>query len=110
MGDEVLTLEEISCLVCDQITSEILRRIYQTGDDCSPQISSLEKVEDGRATAHLSFDLNGSLHHSKGLLRMFCVRATEALDGAKSLGFAPATNQPPRRFGGEEKKDQQRGL
>lgn len=64
-GRERLTFEEESCLVGNQVTGEVLRRVHQVGDDRSPQIGALHKVEEGRGAAHLSFDLHGSLHHGK---------------------------------------------
>lgn len=109
-GGELLTLKEESCLVGNQVTSKVLRRVHQAGDNCSPQIGTLNKVEEGRGTALLHFDLNGSLHHGKCLVGMLCGFTTEALDGAKGLLFASVTDKPPRRFGGEEDEDQEGGL
>lgn len=90
-----LTLEEVCRLVRNQITSEILRCIHQTGDDRAAQIGALEQIKEGRRSTHLGFDLNSSLNHGEGLLGLVWVFAAEALDGAEGLGFATTANQPP---------------
>ena len=65
LGEELLTLEEVSRLVGNQVTGKVLRRVDQAGDDGSSYIGALEKVEESWGTAHLSFDLNGSFYHGK---------------------------------------------
>ena len=42
------TLEEVCGLVGDEVACKVLRRIDQTGDDCSSEVSALEQVEEGR--------------------------------------------------------------
>jgi hypothetical protein len=79
-GDGALTLKEESCLVGNQITGKVLRRVHQAGDDSSPQIGAFEKVEEGRGSTHLRLDLNGSLDHGKFLLSILFRFAAEALD------------------------------
>jgi hypothetical protein len=67
-------------------------------------------VQQGRGTALLSFDLNGSLHHGNCLLSMLLGFGTEALDGSSGLLLASTTNKPPRRFRGEEEEDDEGSL
>lgn len=64
-GKCVLTLEEESCLVGNQVTSKVLRRVNQAGNNCPSQVSALEKIKKCGSTAHLFLDLNGTLHHGK---------------------------------------------
>lgn len=106
----LLTLEEKGCLVGDQVTGEVLRRIHQTGDDCAAQICAFEKVEEGGGTAVLSFDLDGSLDHCEGLLDSVWVFAAKALDGLESFGLAAAADEPPGGLGGEKYENKKRGL
>lgn len=104
---EGLTLEEECRLIGNQVTGEILRGVHQTGDDCAAEVSALEQIEESRCSAHLGFDLNGSLNHGEGLLGLLLVFAAEALDGAKGFGFAAVANEPPGRLGSEENENQE---
>ena len=106
----VLTLKEEGCLVGNQVTGEILRRVHQAGDDCAAQIGTLEEVEKRGVTTQLGFDLDGSLHHGKGLVRFLFRLGTEALDGLEGLVLAAVTDEPPGRLGAEEDENQERGL
>lgn len=92
---ELLTLEEESCLVGNQVTGKILRRVHQAGNNRSPQIGTLKKVEEGRGSTELLFDLDCTLYHGQCLLSVSGLFITEALNGAKGLLLASATNKPP---------------
>jgi hypothetical protein len=105
-----LTLEEECGLVGNQVTGKILRCVHQAGDDCAAEIGTLEKIEEGGGSAHLGFDLDGTLHHGEGLLGLVWVLVAETFDGAESFRLASAADEPPGRFGGEEDEDQEGGL
>jgi hypothetical protein len=105
-----LTLEEECGLVGNQVTGEILRCVHQAGDDCAAEISAFEKIEEGRGSTHLGFNLDGTLHHGEGLLGLVRVFVAEALNGTKGFCLASAADEPPGRFGGEEDQNQERGL
>jgi hypothetical protein len=102
-----LTLEKEGCLVGNQVTSQVLGCVHQTGDESSPQIGTLHQVEEGRFTPHLALDLDSPLNHSHGLFSLRRVLIAEALDRSKSLVPAATTNEPPWGFGAEEDKDQE---
>lgn len=109
-GRVLLTLEEVSCLIGNQITSEVLGRVHQAGDDCSPPISALEKVTQGRRATQMCLNLNGSFNHGKLLLRIILVFISKALDGPECLFLASAAHEPPRGFGREKDEDQEWSL
>lgn len=62
---EVLTLEEESGLVGNEVTGEILRGVHQTGDSRAPEISAFEQVKQSRNTAQLGLDLDRTLDHGE---------------------------------------------
>lgn len=77
-----LTLEEEGGLVGNQVTSKVLRRVDQAGDDGSPKVSALEKIKDGGVSTLDRLDLDSTLHHGKGVVSLGLGLRAETFDGA----------------------------
>lgn len=97
-------------MIGNQVTSKVLRGIDQAGDNRSPQIGALDKVEEGWVTASLLLNLDSSLYHGKLMVRSLLVFTSETFNGAKSFFFATLAEEPPGGFGGEEDEDQEGSL
>lgn len=110
MWNGELTLEEVSGLVRNQVTRKVLRRIDETGDDCSSAIGTLPEIEKCGITACFLFDLDSTLDHGERLVGLFFGFGAQAFDGFQGLFFAAATDEPPGGFWGEEKEDHEGGL
>jgi hypothetical protein len=94
LGGYPLTLKEECRLIGDQITSEVLRRVDQAGNECSAKVNSLDEIKQGRLATFVSFNLNCTLHHGKCVLggRLSSVSTAEALDRLQRLLLAPSTH------------------
>ena len=103
-------LKEKCCLVGNQISGEVLRCVDQASDGCTAEIGALPQVEERWVTANVCFDLDGTLHHGKGFVGAVFSVVAEALDGSQGFLFAAATDEPPWRFGSEEKEDEKWNL
>jgi hypothetical protein len=107
-----VTIRDIKRNVRDEVTSKVLGRVDQAGDDCPPQIGALEKVKETGLSAGMLLNRNRPLDHGKGVLciRLRSVPTTETLDGLECLLFATSAHEPPRRLGCEEDKDHEGSL
>ena len=105
-----LTLKEECCLIGNQITSKVLRRIHQTGDRCPTQISALKQIKKSGGSTHLRLDLDCALHHGQGLLGRLGRSITQTLDTTQGLCLAASANEPPWRFGSQEEQNHERSL
>jgi len=75
--DPRLTLKEEDGLVCNQVTSQVLRSVDATNNGGSSQIGALEKLDESRVVLRLCLD--DSSHHGDGFLTVDLGLSTETL-------------------------------
>lgn len=79
-------------MVCDQVSSEVLRSIDQAGDDCPAKISAFDKVKHSRVATKMGFDFDSTLHHGESFIAFFFGVVAETFDGAHGFFFAAAAD------------------
>ena len=102
----LLTLEEESGLVGDEIAGEVLRCIHQACDGRSPQIGAFEQVEEGWVAVEFRFDLHSASNHGQFLLVILCL-VSKTLKRFEGFGRAAFSGEPPWRLRCEEDQDQE---
>lgn len=100
-----LTLEEVHCLVGNEIAREVLRRVHTAHNQGTVAISTLPQLNQiGLLDSLLKLDR--TTHHRDLILRIVdCTPAAKTSDSLLCFSEATLAYKPPRRFGSNKEED-----